>query len=71
MQLFAKDIRVPEALVTCSSKAETSAKVKRFCMRNFTYLKILEQDTLWANLTEIHIVILKSSVSKHTTESAK
>ena len=42
MQLFAKDIRAPEALVTSSSKAETSAKVKRFCMKIFTYLKILE-----------------------------
>ena len=50
IKLFAKDVRVPEALVADSAKAETSAQVKRFCINIGTTRKILEKDTPWANL---------------------
>ena len=69
LKLFAKEIGVPEALVTDGAKAETSAEVKRFCINIGTTLKILEQGTPWANLAELYIGILKSAVSKDMTES--
>ena len=68
-KLFAKDVGVPEALVTDCAKAETSAEVKKFCINIGTTLKILEQGTPWTNLAELHIRILKSATSKDVTES--
>ena len=42
IELFDKDIGSPEALVTDSSKFETSAEVKRCCIIIVTTLEILE-----------------------------
>ena len=69
LKLFSKEIGVPEALVTGSTKAKTSDEVKRFYIKIGATLKILERGTLWANLVEFHIDILKSDVSKDMTES--
>ena len=68
LKLFAKDVGLPEDLVTDGTKAETSAEVKIFCINIGTTLKILEQGTPWANLAELYIGILKSAVSKYITE---
>ena len=42
LKLFAKDVGVPESLVTDGVKAKTSKEVKRFCINIGTTLKILE-----------------------------
>ena len=49
---------MPEALVTYSAKAETNAEANMFCTNIDTSLKILEQVTPWANLTELCIGML-------------
>ena len=64
LKLFAKDVGVPEVLVTDDAKAITSSEVKRFFINIGTNLKILEQGTPGANLAELCIRILKSAVSK-------
>ena len=58
---------MPEALVTYDSKDETSTEAKRFCVNIDTTLKTPEQGMSWAKIAELHIGILKSSVSKHVT----
>ena len=50
LKLFAKDVGIPEALVTDGARAETSAEIKKFCINIGTTLKILEQGIPWANL---------------------
>ena len=62
LKLFHKDIGVPDALVKDGTKAETSSKVKRFCISIRTTLKTLEQSTPLANLVILHIGMLKSAV---------
>ena len=50
--------------ITDASKAETSLEVKAFCVNIGTTLKILEEGMPWANLAELYIGLIKSSVGK-------
>ena len=68
LKLFAKDVGVPEALVTDGSKDETSAEVKRFCINIGTTHKTLEQGAPQDNLAELFNGIIKSAASKHMTD---
>ena len=43
LKQVAKDVGVPEDLVTNGTKSETSAEFKRFCINVGTTLKILEK----------------------------
>ena len=53
----------------CTSSAETLQAVCRFCTLIRTMLKILEESIPLANLDELYIGLLKSSVGKDLKES--
>ena len=64
MKIFDKYIGVPEALIIDGSKAKTSKQVKIFCINIGTTIKILEQGTPWANITDLCIVPLNIACQK-------
>ena len=64
LKLFAKELGVPETIVTDAAKAETSREVKAFCINIGTTLKTLEEGMPWANLVELYKGLIKSSVGK-------
>ena len=59
LKQFAKAIRAPDAIICDASKAQTSQKVRQFCNNIGTTLRILEENTLWANKAELYIGIIK------------
>ena len=70
MKLFAKDLGVPKAIITDSSAAKTLHDVRSlFCINIGSTLKILEESTPWANLVELYIDLLKSSIKKDIKSS--
>ena len=56
---FAKTIGAPDALICDAAKAQKSKKVKAFCLDIGIDLKILEENTPWANKAELYIGIIK------------
>jgi hypothetical protein len=66
---FAKAIGAPDAIICDASRAQTSAKVRNFCSDIGTTLRILEENTPWANKAELYIGILKEAVRKDTKEA--
>ena len=67
LNLFAKEIGVPEVLVRVLTEAKISAEVKIVSASIGTTLKMLEQDMPWDNLAELFVSMLKSRVSKEIT----
>ena len=61
---FAKAIGAPDAIICDASKAQTSQKVRQFCNDIGTTLRILEENTQWANKAELYIGIIKEAVRK-------
>lgn len=61
---FAKAIGAPDAIICDASKAQTSQKVKQFCRDIGTTLRILEENTPWANKAELYVGIIKEATRK-------
>ena len=67
---FAKTIGAPDALICDASKAQTSQKVRQFCNDIGSTLRVLEENTPWANKAELYIGIIKEAVRKDMKASA-
>ena len=63
---FSEAIGAPDAIICDSSKVQKSTAVRRFCNEIGTTLKLLEENTPWANKDELYIGILKEVVRKDT-----
>ena len=68
IRLICKEIRVPEILVVNASGEQTSRSVKRFCIHVGTTLRLLEENTQWANWAELCIGLLKKSIGRDLRE---
>ena len=66
---FCKDVGVPEVLVLDPSGEQISKAVKRFYIQVGTTLRLLEENTQWANMAELYIGLLKESIRKDLWES--
>ena len=66
---FAKAIGAPDALIHDASKAQKSQDVRRYCNDIGTTLRVLEENTPWANKAELYIGIIKEAVRKDMKES--
>ena len=59
---FAKAIGAPDALIHDASKAQKSQAVRKYCSDIGTTLRVLEENTPWANKAELYIGIIKEAV---------
>jgi len=66
---FCKEAGVPEILVVDPSGEQTSKAVRRFCNQVGTTLRLLEENTQWANRAELHVGLLKESIRKDLRRS--
>ena len=66
---FAKCVGAPDAIIHDASKAQKKNAVKQFCNDIGTTLRVLEENTPWANKAELYIGIIKEAVRKDMKES--
>ena len=66
---FAKAIGAPDAIICDASRAQTSKAVRKFCTDIGTTLRVLEENTPWANKAELYIGIIKEATRKDMKES--
>ena len=65
---FYKEVGVPEILVVDPSRDQTSKAVKRFYIQVGTTLRLLEENTQWANRAELYVGLFKESIRKDLRE---
>ena len=66
---FAKEIRAPDAIICDAAGEQTSRALRKFCLDMGTTLRVLEENTPWANKAELHIGLLKEAVKRDISES--
>jgi hypothetical protein len=66
---FAKEVGAPEALICDAAREQRSHELRKFCQEIRTTLRVLEENTPWANKAELYIGLIKASVSKDMKES--
>ena len=64
LKMFAKEVRVPDAIISDSHKCNKSREVKLFCHKIGTTLRILEGSTQWANKDKLYIRLFNKAVRK-------
>ena len=69
LKMFAKEIGVPLSLILDPSGDQTSTKVNKMCHDMGTTLKILEESTQHANLTERYVVLTKTLIQNDPRKS--
>jgi hypothetical protein len=70
MKLFAKEIGAPgDAIICDAAREQISKEVRSFCTKMGAALRVLEENTPWANRAELYIGILKEAVRKDMKES--
>ena len=69
LKQFCKDIGVPESLLLDPSGEQTSNKVKSYCHKVGTTLRILEESTQWANRAELYIGLFKESIRRDLSQT--
>ena len=66
---FAKEIGVPDALISDAAGEQRSNALRKFCSEIGTTLRVLEEGTPWANKAELYIGLIKEAVRKDMKES--
>jgi len=66
---FAREIGVPGKLILDPANTYGGNKVQRFAKESSMALKIFEESTLWAELAEKYVAILKAAVLKDLHDS--
>ena len=69
LRLFAKDVGAPEILVCDPHPSQKSHEVKYFLNKIGTTLRLLEQNTQWANHAELYVGLVKEAVRKDMRSS--
>lgn len=64
LHCFCKEIGVPATLVMDGHMAQKNKATKKFCNQVGTSLRILEENTPWANRAELYIGLLKEAVRR-------
>ena len=63
IKAFVKSVGAPEAIICDAAREQTSKAIKSFCNDIGTSLRILEENTPWANRAELYIGLLKNTLS--------
>lgn len=66
---FAKEIGAPEALICDAAREQRQVDLRSFCNEIGTTLRVLEENTPWANKAELYIGLVKESVRKDMKEA--
>lgn len=66
---FAKEIGAPDAIICDAAREQKSLELRKFCNEIGTTLRVLEENTPWANKAELYIGLLKEAVRKDMRES--
>ena len=69
LKLFAKEIGAPSAIICDAAREQISKDVKSICRKMGTALRVLEENTPWANRAELYIGLVKEAVRKDMKES--
>ena len=69
LHLFCKEVGVPISLVVDLAGEQTSKAVRKFCNQVGTMLRILEENTQWANRAEFYIGLFKEAIRKDLNNS--
>ena len=69
LQAFNKYVGVPSVLVCNGAKTQTKIEVKDFANKFGTTLRVLENETKWADRAELYIELIKYSTRKDTRET--
>ena len=64
LKMFAKEVGVPEAIISDSHKCHKSKEVQQFCHKIGTTLRVIEGSTQWANRAELYVGLFKEAVRK-------
>ena len=64
LKMFAKEVGVPEAIISESHKFHKLKEVQQFCHKLGTTIRVLEGSTQWANRAELYVDIFKETVRK-------
>ena len=68
LRLFAKDVGAPKILVLDPHPTQKKREVKDFCNKIGTTLKVLENETQWADRAELYIGLIKEATRKDMRE---
>ena len=66
---FAKEVGVPDAIIADYGGENISFDLKKFCSDIGTTLRILEENTPWANKAELYIGLIKEAVRRDMKDS--
>ena len=64
LKMFAKEVGVPEAIISDSHKCHKLKEVQQFCHKIGTTLRMLGVSTRWANRAELYVGLFKEAVRK-------
>ena len=70
LKQFAKEVGAPDAIICDAARDQQSRPLKQFLQQIGTSLRVLEENTPWANKAELYIGILKEAVRKDMKESS-
>ena len=65
LKLFAKEIGAPTAIICDAGCEQVSKEMKSLCRKMGTALRVLEENTPWANRDELYISLPKPSLLNH------
>ena len=66
---FSKEVGVSEVLIVDPSGKQASKSVKQFCIQAGTTLRLLEENTQWANRVDLYVGLLEGKSRKNSRES--
>ena len=69
IKLFAKEVGAPNVFVCDPQRNQTDKRVREFCQKIGTTLRVLEEGTQHANRAELYIGLLKEGVRQDMRES--
>ena len=64
LRQFDKEVGAPDILVANPHKSHASKEVMDFCNKIGTTLRLLEQNTQWANCAELYVGLMKEAERK-------
>lgn len=68
IKAFAKEIGAPDAIICDAAREQISHEVRSFCNQIGTSLRVLEENTPWANRAERYIGLIKEATRKDMQE---
>ena len=69
LRLFAKEVGAPKILVLDPHPTQKKKEVQNFCHKIGTTLRVLENETQWANRAELYIGLIKEAMRKDKRET--